>query len=224
MDVFVLFSGGKDSSLSAILLEPFFDVTLVTCNFGFAETWGAAEMVASELGFQHRVMRIDGTILEAAYEMAINDGYPNQAINHLHACALECAAPGHAIIADGTRRDDRVPMLKLPDVQRLEDTRKCTYIRPLLGYGRRAVDALTDIHLQIKENESEKIEKSDYEVELRAIIEERHGPEMVRTIFPGRHLQSRVIGRKTAPVSEQLRYDALDPDRLCLARKSRARA
>jgi predicted subunit of tRNA(5-methylaminomethyl-2-thiouridylate) methyltransferase len=33
MDVFVLFSGGKDSSLSAILLEPFFDVTLVTCNF-----------------------------------------------------------------------------------------------------------------------------------------------------------------------------------------------
>ncbi len=134
MDVFVLFSGGKDSSLSAILLEPFFDVTLVTCNFGFAETWEPAEVVASELGFQHRVVQIDGTILEAAYEMAINDGYPNRAINHLHACSLECAASGYAIIADGTRRDDRVPMLKLPDVQRLEDTRKCTYIRPLLGY------------------------------------------------------------------------------------------
>lgn len=211
MDVFVLFSGGKDSSLSAILLEPFFDVTLVTCNFGFVETWEPAEVVASELGFQHRVVQIDGTILEAAYEMAINDGYPNRAINHLHACSLECAASGHAIIADGTRRDDRVPMLKLPDVQRLEDTRKCTYIRPLLGYGRRAVDALTDIHLEIEENESEKIEKSDYEVELRAIIEEMHGPVMVRTIFPGRHLQSRVIGRKTAPGSEQLHYDgALD--------------
>jgi predicted subunit of tRNA(5-methylaminomethyl-2-thiouridylate) methyltransferase len=131
--------------------------------------------------------------------MAINDSYPNRAINHLHACALEYVASGHAIIADGTRRDDRVPMLKLPDVQRLEDTRKCTYIRPLLGYGRRAVDALVDIHLEIEENESEKIEKSDYEVELRAIIEKRHGPEMVRTIFPERHIQSRVIGRKTAP-------------------------
>lgn len=196
MDVFVLFSGGKDSSLSAILLEPFFDVTLVTCNFGFAETWGAAELVASELGFPHRVMQIDDTILEVAYEMATRDGYPNRAINHIHTCALECAASGHAVIADGTRRDDRVPMLKLPDVQRLEDTRKCTYIRPLLGYGRRAVDALVNIHLKIEENESEKIEKSDYEVELRAIIEARHGHEMVRTIFPGRHLQSRVIGRR----------------------------
>ncbi len=196
MDVFVLFSGGKDSSLSAILLEPFFDVTLVTCNFGFAETWETAEAVASELGFPHRVLSIDGAILESASNMAVDDGYPNRAINHLHACALKCVVSGHAIIADGTRRDDRVPMLNLPDVQRLEDTKECTYIRPLLGYGRRAVDALVDIHLEIEENESEKIEKSDYEVELRAIIEARHGHEMVRTIFPGQHLQSRVIGRR----------------------------
>jgi predicted subunit of tRNA(5-methylaminomethyl-2-thiouridylate) methyltransferase len=196
MNVFVLFSGGKDSSLSAILLEPFFDVTLVTCNFGFAETWGAAEAVASELGFWHRVLSIDGAILESASNMAVDDGYPNRAINHLHTCALKCVASGHAIIADGSRRDDRVPMLKPPDVQRLEDTKECIYIRPLLGYGRRAVDALVDIHLEIEENRSEKIEKSDYEVELRAIIKDRHGPDMVRSIFPWQHLQSRVIGRR----------------------------
>ncbi|HIE31160.1 MAG TPA: alpha hydrolase [Methanosarcinales archaeon] len=197
MDVFLLFSGGKDSSLSAILLEPFFDVTLVTCNFGFEETWGTAKEVASELGFSHRVLWIDGTILESASDMAVDDGYPNRAINHLHKCALEHVASRHEIVADGTRRDDRVPMLKPPDVQRLEDTKGCMYIRPLLGYGRRAVDTLVNTHLEIEENSSEKIEKSDYEVELRAIIEERQGQEMVHTIFPRQHLQSRVIGRRS---------------------------
>lgn len=196
MDIFVLFSGGKDSSLSAILLEPFFDVTLATCNFGFRETWKPAARVASELGFPHKVLRIDGAILESACEIAVSDGYPNRAIDHIHGCALSSAADGHAIIADGTRRDDRVPMINLPDARRIEDRYDCMYVRPLLGYGRRAVDALVDDHLEIAEDESEKIEKSDYEVELRAIIEERHGTGMVHEIFPGRHLQSRVVRRK----------------------------
>ena len=38
MKVSVLFSGGKDSSLSALLMEPFFEVELVTCNFGLLPT------------------------------------------------------------------------------------------------------------------------------------------------------------------------------------------
>ncbi|MEA1945541.1 MAG: alpha hydrolase [Euryarchaeota archaeon] len=195
MNVFVLFSGGKDSSLSAILLEPFFEVRLITCSFGFRETWKPAKDVASELGFPHEILRIDDTILESAYDIAIDDGYPNRAINYIHQCALRCAASEHPVLADGTRRDDRVPMLNLADVQRLEDRYGCMYIRPLLGYGRRAVDALVNIHLEIVEDESERIEKSDYEAELRAIIEERDGPEMVHAIFPG-HVQSRVIRRK----------------------------
>ena len=196
MDILVLFSGGKDSSLSAILLEPFFDVTLVTCNFGFRETWNPAAKVASELGFPHEVLQLDGAILGSACEIAVSDGYPNRAINHIHGCALSCAAAGHGTIADGTRRDDRVPMLKLPDARRIEDIYGCMYVRPLLGYGRRAVDALVSDHLEIAEDESEKIEKSDYEVELRAMIKERHGAGMVHEIFPGRHLQSRVVRRK----------------------------
>ena len=40
-----------------------------------------------------------------------------------------------------------------------------------------------------------KIEKSDYEAELRAIIEARHGFGMVDEIF-SRHVQSRVVKRK----------------------------
>lgn len=195
MNISVLFSGGKDSSLAAILLEPFFEVTLVTCNFGFAETWKTARKAASELGFPHEILQIDGSIIESACDMAVSDGYPNRAIDHIHTRALQYAASGHLILADGTRRDDRVPMLGSSDVQRLEDTCGCMYIRPLLGYGRRAVDALVDIHLEIVEDESERIEKSDYEAELRALIEERYDREMVHAIFP-RHIQSRVIRRK----------------------------
>jgi predicted subunit of tRNA(5-methylaminomethyl-2-thiouridylate) methyltransferase len=196
MDIFVLFSGGKDSSLSAILLEPFFNVTLATCNFGFAETWKPAAKVASELGFPHEVLWIDGVILESAYELAVSDGYPNRAINHLHSCALSSAAAGHETIADGTRRDDRVPMLDLSDARRIEDRYGCMYVRPLLGYGRHTVDVLVGDHLEIAEDESEEIEKSDYEVELRAMIKDRHGTGMVHEIFPRRHLQSRVVRRK----------------------------
>ncbi|MEA1894577.1 MAG: alpha hydrolase [Euryarchaeota archaeon] len=196
MDIFVLFSGGKDSSLSAVMLEPFFNVTLATCNFGFVEAWKPAAKVASELGFPHEVLRIDGAILESAYELAVSDGYPNRAINYIHSCALSSAAAGHGTIADGTRRDDRVPMLDLSDARRIEDRSGCMYVRPLLGYGRHAVDALVNDHLEIAEDESEEIEKSDYEVELRAMIEERHGAGMVHEIFPRHHLQSRVVRRK----------------------------
>ncbi len=200
MDISVLFSGGKDSSLSAILLEPFFEVQLITCSFGFRETWKSAKDVASVLGFPHLILWIDDTILEAACDIAIDDGYPNRAINYIHQCALKRVASEHPVLADGTRRDDRVPVLNLADAQRLEDRYGCMYVRPLLGYGRRAVDTLVDIHLEIAEDESERIEKSDYEAELRAMIEERHGPERVRAIFPG-HIQSRVIRRKEIGVS-----------------------
>ncbi|MGP8320186.1 MAG: DUF7411 family protein, partial [Methanosarcinaceae archaeon] len=145
----------------------------------------------------HEVLRIDGAILESACKIAVSDGYPNRAINHIHSCALSSAATGYGIIADGTRRDDRVPMLDLSDARRIEDLCGCMYVRPLLGYGRRAVDALVDNHLEIAEDESEKIEKSDYEVELRAIIGERYGTGVVQEIFPRRHIQSRVVRRKT---------------------------
>lgn len=40
MKVAVLFSGGKDSSLAALLLEPFFDeIELVTFGFQGEESW-----------------------------------------------------------------------------------------------------------------------------------------------------------------------------------------
>lgn len=53
MKVQVLYSGGQDSSLSAVLLEPFFDVELVTCTFGIKneDYWRNAENAAGVIGF-----------------------------------------------------------------------------------------------------------------------------------------------------------------------------
>jgi len=45
--------------------------------------------------------------------------------------------PGVAdeVVADGTRRDDRVPTLDRSFAQSLEDRHGVSYVRPLLGYG-----------------------------------------------------------------------------------------
>ena len=50
MRVVVLFSGGKDSSLAALLLEPFFEeIELVNFSFGHDDSWTRAEDAAREL-------------------------------------------------------------------------------------------------------------------------------------------------------------------------------
>ncbi|MEZ5336062.1 MAG: hypothetical protein R2741_12935 [Methanolobus sp.] len=92
MQVSVLFSGGKDSSLSAILLEPFFDVELVTCSFSLLPVGEVASETANKLGFKHRVIRPDISILETAYEMIMQDGFPKNAINFIHENVIEYLA------------------------------------------------------------------------------------------------------------------------------------
>ena len=132
MKVSVLFSTGKDSSLAAILLEPFFDVELVTVHFGVAPAYEVAKRTALLLGFSHRVMMLEPSWIEEAAIMLIEDGYPRHAINHLHKAALEtlCCDPYTTIVADGTRRDDRAPMLLPEEVRHLEDKHKIMYLRP----------------------------------------------------------------------------------------------
>jgi len=49
MNVAVLFSGGKDSGLTTLLLEPFFDeIELVTFSFGRDDAWKVAAAAAAE--------------------------------------------------------------------------------------------------------------------------------------------------------------------------------
>lgn len=97
-------------------------------------------------------------------------------------------------ISDGTRRDDKVPFLDLRKARSLEDRFNVAYIRPLLGLGYKTIRELANSIFVIEERESEKLEKGDYEAELRYMLRERGiNP---KTIFPSRHMQSRVVGIK----------------------------
>lgn len=192
----VLFSGGKDSSLSAILLDPFFDVELVTCSFSILPVGEVAKVAADELGYSHRVLELDRGILESALEIIIDDGYPRNAINHIHKAVIETLAKEDevSLIADGVRRDDRVPKLTDAEVRSIEDRFGVSYICPLHGYGRSAVNLLVSRYLVIEEGQSDSIAKADYETELRELIRQQYGDEKVLEIFP-EHVQSRVIRR-----------------------------
>ncbi|MCG7850357.1 MAG: alpha hydrolase [ANME-2 cluster archaeon] len=198
MRVSVLFSSGKDSSLAALLLEPFFQVELVTINFGISPTHEFAADSASKLGLPHSVLALPPSLVEEAATMLMEDGSPGRAINYLHHQALEavCSQSDVHVVADGTRRDDRVPLLTPPQVQSLEDRHNIMYVRPLFGYGRSAIDALVRQHLEVVQAQSDTVDKADYEAELRAFIRKQYneGESIVVRSFP-EHIQSHVIDR-----------------------------
>ncbi len=99
------------------------------------------------------------------------------------------------LIADGTRRDDRVPVLSISQVRSIEDRLGIHYICPLKGYGKKTLSALVERYLRIEEGPSESIQKADYETELREFIRQRHGEEKIKELFPA-HIQSHVLSRK----------------------------
>jgi predicted subunit of tRNA(5-methylaminomethyl-2-thiouridylate) methyltransferase len=197
MKIQVLYSGGKDSSLAALLLEPFFEVELVTCTFGLERSWENAREAAREMGFPFKLVRLGPEILEESIDVMLKFGYPRPGINLVHRRALETVAVSREAqyIADGTRRDDRAPMLTAPEIRSLEDTHDVRYIRPLAGYGRRAVDDLVAKHLVIVEGDTAAVAKADYETEVRSATRDREGDDVYRRIFPPEHTQSRVLRR-----------------------------
>jgi len=147
MKVHHLYSGGKDSSLAAWILSQLgYEVELVTVTFGLLDNWRYARETAERLGFAHRVLELPREILEKAGEMAIRDGHPNSAIQFMHERALEALAsmPEVERVSDGTRRDDRVPLLDLPKARSLEDRFGVAYIRPLLGLGYKTIRELVE--------------------------------------------------------------------------------
>lgn len=200
MRISVLFSGGKDSSLSALLMEPFFEVELVTCSFGLLPNGELAAKTAKNLGFPHRVLSLEGEILEKAYEKIIKEGFPRSAINYIHEKAVETLAldPEVQLIADGTRRDDRVPVLSISQIRSIEDRLGIQYLCPLKGYGKKTVSILVEHYLKIEEGPSENTPKADYETELRELIRQRDGDEKIKELFPS-HIQSHVLSRKKCP-------------------------
>lgn len=183
----VLFSAGKDSSLAAIMLRPYYEVELVTVSLGVSKAHRIAQGAARILGLPHRVVELP--VAEEAVRMAMEDGYPRNAIDMVHREALELVASQSRVVADGTRRDDRAPRLSRGEARSLEDRHNVQYLRPLMGYGRPAVDYLVDRLLVVEEGED--IEKADYEADIRELMRREHGQGAVEKVFP-RHTQSRI--------------------------------
>ena len=195
MDVGVLYSGGKDSTLAACLLDPVCELTLLCCTFGVTDDYRAAMAAGEAAGFEVRRLDLDPEVARgAAAEMAA-DGYPRNGIQTVHEHALEEAASlDYDGIADGTRRDDRVPTVSRSLAQSIEDRYDVSHLAPLAGIGRRAIDELARELLVVETGPSEQIEKGDYEAELRVLLDDDHAVA-VSDIFP-EHRQSRVTGRR----------------------------
>ncbi|HUU76634.1 MAG TPA: alpha hydrolase [Methanoregulaceae archaeon] len=189
----ILFSGGKDSALAAVLLSRDYEIELHSFVFDPVRPIPHLEDAARSFGYPLERNVFGRDLLETAVNAIITTGFPNQAIQMVHRNALEILASRYKVVADGTRFDDRVPRLERDEVLSLQDRFDCSYIRPLMGYGRREVDRLAAMHLQVQYGETGNIECGDYEREIRE--------EMTRLghnagqFFPDRHQQSLVIGR-----------------------------
>ncbi|WP_254531786.1 DUF7411 family protein [Natrinema gelatinilyticum] len=185
MELGLLYSGGKDSTLAALLLEEFYDVTLVTAHFGISDDWKHARETADRADFAFERLECDPDVAREAVDRIREDGFPRNGIQLVHKHALErLAARKFDAIADGTRRDDRVPTVSRAQAQSLEDRHDVDYIAPLSGFGRSAVDRLVEARLDVIVGPSEVIDRADYEAELRATIAEEDGPRAVAEYFP----------------------------------------
>ncbi|MDS0282218.1 DUF7411 family protein [Haloarcula onubensis] len=192
----LLYSAGKDSTLAALLLEEFYDVTLVTASFGVVDPEPAREAAAA-LGFPHETVDLDPDVAREAVDRMHEDGYPRNGIQRVHEHAVERVAhvTDFDTVADGTRRDDRVPTVDRPLAQSVEDRFDVDYLAPLAGIGRGAIDDMVADRLVVETGPSEAIPKADYEVELRALLADEYGETAVDDVFPD-HVQSRVRGRR----------------------------
>jgi predicted subunit of tRNA(5-methylaminomethyl-2-thiouridylate) methyltransferase len=190
----VLFSGGKDSALSALLLASHYEVEAVTFASNAGRDLGAVEAASAALGIAWRRARLPGEVLDGAVDRIVADGYPNNAINLVHRWALEALAKQYPVVADGTRFDDRVPMLGAGEARSLMDRHGCAYVRPLLGFPRAEVDRLAGRYLAFERGETGRIPNGDYEYELRAALRLR-GIDPA-TVFPLSHEQTLVRGRR----------------------------
>ncbi|ADG13035.1 DUF7411 family protein [Methanocaldococcus infernus] len=190
--VYLLFSGGKDSSLAALILKKLgYDVKLITVNFGVIDSYKLAEETAKILGFEHRVEYLDKSILEEGVSLILKHGYPAEGINYIHKKVLETLADKYKVLADGIRRDDKVPKLTYSEIQSLEMRKNIQYISPLLGFGHKTIKDLINRFFIIEEIKSGTKITSDYEAEIRSYM--KMIGEDPNKYFP-EHKQSRVVG------------------------------
>lgn len=192
----VLFSGGRDSSLAAIMLSPFYEVELVTCSFGILEGWKMARETARKLDFPFKLVKMDEAILIGGAKRIITDGYPRNGIQFIHRKAVETMAEMSSFVADGTRRDDRTPVLSLAEVRSIEDRYHVQYIRPLAGYGKSTIETLANMYFETVTINSDLQVSAEYEFEIREEIKRIYGDEYIPKVFPPNHTHHLVRGSK----------------------------
>jgi predicted subunit of tRNA(5-methylaminomethyl-2-thiouridylate) methyltransferase len=190
----VLYSGGKDSSLAAIMLGTYYEVELNVFVFDPSRQVPSVDAAAQVLGFLLIKRVFKKGLLDDMVELVKTCGYPNDAINTVHQIAVETLSSEYAVVGDGTRFNDRVPMLTRAEVQSLGNRTGCSYVRPLLGYVKPEVDRLVDRFLVVKYGETGTIRNGDYEAEIREAFTSR-GID-ASSLFPAHHDQSLVVGRK----------------------------
>jgi len=190
----VLYSGGKDSSLAAMLLGTYYEVELATFVFDPSRRIHAVEAAARAIGYPLTIRTFREGMLDEMADMVARCGYPNDAINAIHRAAVETLSSEYKVVGDGTRFEDRVPLLTRAEVQSLGHRTGCAYVRPLLGFVRPAIDELAGRLLLVEYGETGTIRNGDYEAELRGAIRSR-GTDPA-PLFPAHHEQSLVVGRK----------------------------
>ena len=189
MEANLLFSGGKDSSLSAFILKKLgYGVKLITITFGYSENWKLAKETSEILGYDHNVIKMDEKILTEGSRILLEEGYPLRGIKYIHREVIEELAKDYKVICDGSRRDDRTPRLEFSEIRSLEDKYGVEYISPLQGIGYRTLRYLTNKLFIIETYNSSEKKTADYETEARIFLGDKG-----KNIFPV-HEQTRVLG------------------------------
>lgn len=191
----VLFSGGKDSALAALMLSRDYEVGLNTFVFDRSRDLTAVRQAADSIGLPLTVRGFGPGVLDEAIGLILRKGFPNDAINAVHREAIRVLTAEYQVIGDGTRFNDRVPMLTRGEVQQIHDRYGCNYVRPLLGFPKDEVERLTRRAFLVTYGETGTIENGDYESGIRAAMHERG--LMTAGLFPPRHEQSLVTGRRS---------------------------
>ena len=124
--------------------------------------------------------------------MIMEDGFPNDGIKYLHEAVVEEVANHYDLVADGTRRDDKTPKLNRNQIRSLEDRKDIQYMN-LDSFGYKTIKYLVDNLFELKHEKSNKDTSSDYEVEIRLLIDKKGGNSS--DIFP-EHYQTNVSGLK----------------------------
>lgn len=192
----VLFSGGKDSSLAAIMLSENYEVELNTFVFSPDSVIPQIEQAANALGFPHKKQVFRSGFLDEAVEMIQQCGYPKDTIQRIHREAIRTLCESYEVVGDGTRFGDRVPYLTDDEVRSISDGYGCSYVRPLVGYPKREVQRLAARYLIVSYGETGQIRSGDYEHEIRRELERRGISSS--SLFPRDHEQSLVTGRQSS--------------------------